>query len=199
MEKKKCKIENCDDFARVMGMCSSHYHRFKRYGDPLGGPRGKRAKDGVPMKWLMDHLAYESEECLKWPFADRGNGYGAVVIENGKTFNAHVVICTILNGKRPSRRHVVAHSCGKGHLGCVNPRHLRWATHSENMLDKAMHGTAARGERNPFSKLTAENVLEMRRLYHNEGWTQSACARLFGVGQPSAGRAIDGITWSWLK
>jgi hypothetical protein len=35
--KRLCSIPDCDKPSRNRGFCQSHYHRLRRYGDPLGG------------------------------------------------------------------------------------------------------------------------------------------------------------------
>jgi hypothetical protein len=57
---------------------------------------------------------------------------------------AHRVMCEIAHGPKPAPGFVAAHTCGKGREGCVNPRHLRWASQKENMADKLLHGTSNR-------------------------------------------------------
>jgi hypothetical protein len=37
MQKKLCKAEGCTTPAHARGYCGRHWHRFMRYGDPLGG------------------------------------------------------------------------------------------------------------------------------------------------------------------
>lgn len=40
--KADCSVEGCSKVSHGLGFCTSHYHRFKKYGDPLGG--------GAPMR-----------------------------------------------------------------------------------------------------------------------------------------------------
>ena len=63
-------------------------------------------------------------------------------------------MCELAHGEAPPR-YEAAHSCGRGHLGCVNPRHLRWATSKENKADMIVHGTRP-------AKLSAEQVRTIR-------------------------------------
>lgn len=44
MAKGICSVEGCPDPADARGWCKSHYNRWKRHGDPLGGKgyRGRR-------------------------------------------------------------------------------------------------------------------------------------------------------------
>jgi len=38
------------------------------------------------------------------------------------------------------------HSCGNGHLGCVNPKHLYWGDASQNAKDAAKHKSEGKQE-----------------------------------------------------
>jgi hypothetical protein len=40
---------------------------------------------------------------------------------------------------QPDGERVVAHKCGNGHLSCINPAHLYWATPKENARDMVLH------------------------------------------------------------
>lgn len=86
---------------------------------------------------------YEGDDCLTWPFPTNSNGYGALTI-NKKYFIVSRLLCTKVYGDPPTRAHQAAHSCGKGHLGCVAKSHLRWATPAENQADRIIHGTMRR-------------------------------------------------------
>lgn len=194
----KCRMDGCGSEANSGRdwLCGSHYKRKWRYGDPLAGPRGRRAKDGEPALWLYSHAAHTGEECLQWPFAHRGNGYGILTAFSGKVVSAHREMCEAAHGKPPSLEHIAAHSCGNGHKGCVNPRHLRWATQLENAADRIVHGTEARGERNAHAKLTEEGVKEIRALW--PAVSQNELARRFSVTQCTVWRALHRKSWAWL-
>jgi hypothetical protein len=51
---------------------------------------------------------------------------------------------------------------------CQNdaPSNLRWDTHSSNLMDRRLHGTAPCGGMINTAKLTVADVLEVRRLGH---------------------------------
>lgn len=150
---------------------------------------------GALLKWLHDHLSYEADDCLAWPFSRQKNGYTGKMAFEGKGVMAHRVMCSLSHGAPPSPQHEVAHSCGKGHLGCVNPKHMRWATHIENCEDRLLHGNAPRGERCGTSKLKQTEVLAIRASSHLSSKT---LASHYGV----AYRTIDHIRarrkWAWL-
>ena len=115
---------------------------------------------------------------------------------NGKRMGAHVAMCMLAHGERPSSTHYAAHSCGKGHLGCVNPRHVRWATPLENAMDRIEHGTSRRGEAHYGSKLTESGAREIRALRGIE--TQESLAKRFGISRTGVSGVQNGHSWSWL-
>ena len=130
----------------------------KREGD------GRR-RDSATYRWIVDNASYEGNDCLIWPFGGKDTkGYG-VFGRLGKMLLAHRVMCQIAWGDPPSPQHQASHECGNGHLGCVNPNHLRWKTRSENMLDKRKHGTSGNGGGNTDGgKLTPQQKSEIRAL-----------------------------------
>lgn len=158
-------------------------------GHRNGGLAGKGK--GAAVTWLREHASHQDDACLIWPFSIV-RGYGNVGI-NGKIYYAHRYMCEMVNGPPPTPKHQAAHSCGCGHAGCVNPRHLSWKTPSENQLDKREHGTAYKeGRRN---KLHPQDVIAIRTLKGVR--TQDELAEMFGVSRRNIGAILDGR--SWLK
>src|SRR5690606_25191199 len=124
---------------------------WMKHGDPLAL---KRTANGVPQRFYYEVvLKHTGAECLIWPFAVAGDGYGVVYLDKERRY-VHRAACEDRNGPPPSPDHEAAHSCGRGAQGCVSPGHLRWATHIENQHDKREHGTDTVGERNAASKLS---------------------------------------------
>ncbi len=137
-----CSVDGCGGFGSALGYCTKHYQRFKKYGDPtIVTSKASPARD-----WLISNASHQGDDCLKWPFHTMGNGYGQVNLR-GSVMVASRAMCIVAHGDPPSSDYEAAHSCGKGNEGCVNPRHLRWATASENQLERAVHGTSNAGER----------------------------------------------------
>lgn len=97
--------------------------------------------EGETFKWLLAHASYDSDECLIWPYSiDNYGGYGHLGY-NGKMYLAHRLMCILAHGEPPTPKHQASHSCGKGHEGCVNPKHISWKTTSDNLKDRRKHGT----------------------------------------------------------
>lgn len=119
----------------------------------------KIADKGATEAFIRANTSYDGDGCLPWPYGLSDRGYGLAVI-GGVQKPASRWMCILAHGEPPTLRHQAAHNCGNPI--CVNPRHLRWATHRENMGDRNAHGTDNVGERNGRTKLTAEDVIAIR-------------------------------------
>jgi hypothetical protein len=157
------------------------------------GNRGK----GKGYAFLVEHLNYDGEECLKWPFSTDnrpgrlgGRGY---VGYNGEDYFAHRLMCEMVHGAPPTPNHKAAHSCGNGHLGCVHPKHLDWKTQKENIADAKAHGTLVGHHYGPRGKLTPEQVTYIRE---SEGViTQRALAAELGCSEGIINDIWRGRKW----
>lgn len=138
--------------------------------------------NGKTIQWLRDHVGYDADYCLVWPFYRNPNGYGQMGYL-GEPYYAHRMMCTLAHGEPPTPQHEAAHSCGNGHGGCCNPKHLSWKTISENLLDCAAHGTQARSFHGSKGRLTEEQVEGIRALRGKK--TQMEIADIFGVSAPT--------------
>lgn len=96
----------------------------------------KRSRKAPARTYFEDVvLKYEGNDCLIWPFSRDEFGYGTLSYE-GRKSNVSNHVCRKVHGEPPSPKHEAAHSCGNGCGGCVNPKHLFWATHNDNMKDR---------------------------------------------------------------
>lgn len=135
--------------------------------------------NGQAAAWILSHRDYDGDGCLTYPYK-KCRGYGQFQ-HLGKWFYAHRFMCELVNGPAPSPKHQTAHTCGKGHEGCVNPRHLVWKTPSENQLDRRQHGTAMLNPDGQRGRITAEQRRAIRSLRGRE--TQDVVASKFGISR----------------
>lgn len=141
-------------------------------------------------------LNHDGDNCLIWPFFRDRNGYPKMG-RNGKVHLVTRCICEDVYGPPPTEKHQAAHSCGKGHLGCVAKKHLRWALPTENEADKLLHGTDNRGERSGLSVLSEAAVVEILAL---QGvLPTSKIAHKYGVSEGAIQNIFDGRSWAWLS
>lgn len=139
------------------------------------------------LDWLRAHIAHAGAGCLTWPFSGNEKGYGQVKYE-GRIQKAHRVMCILAHGEPPEPRYNAAHSCHKGHLGCVNPGHLSWKTPSENTRE----GFEQRGGKaNNARRLTIDRVEAIRA----SDKTHAELAAEFGVAVNTIGKVCRGEIW----
>ena len=139
--------------------------------------------------------------CWPWIGPRNRQGYGKVSIRVAKgqfvTAVAHRVIYELTRGIALEAGILVCHRCDNP--PCCNPTHLFTGTAADNMADKMKKGrhvaaaganhymrrrpeVIVRGERHWLSKLTDEQVLEIRRAL-DAGVRGAALAARFGVSQ----------------
>jgi hypothetical protein len=192
---KVCSVEGCTRKHKGRGWCNAHYQRWNLKGDPLA-PMG-RACPGELTRFIRDvAVPFAGDACLPWPFSMASGGRGVIRVD-GKQRPVARVVCQLAHGDPPTPEHVSAHSCGKGHLGCVNPRHLRWATNQENRDDMVLHGTRVRGEQHGSSKLTESEVRSIRDKLA-QGGRRGSIAVEYSVTWHAVADIATGKTWGWL-
>ena len=186
-----CKIDGCCKVAHGYGLCATHLYRMKKHGDPMK----KLEKVNAKKDWVYKNKEYSGDDCLKWPFAVNENGRGLLLID-GKAISAPKAMCIAAHGNPPTSKHEAAHSCGNGHLGCMNPKHLRWATRKENEADKKHHGTIRQGTKINTHKLTEEQVHYIRSRKGVQ--TGLSLAKEFGVSATNISYILSGKYWKFL-
>jgi hypothetical protein len=138
-------------------------------------------------RWLRKYLDHDEREfCLIWPFTRAQNGYPTCGANNA--VRPHRIMCERRHGPPPSPEHQAAHSCGNGHLGCVNQWHLNWKTPAENQVERhQQHGNV------PSRKLTPEQVDEIRSMKSRERTVDTAAR--FQVSEANIRQIQAGKTW----
>jgi hypothetical protein len=73
---------------------------------------------------------------------------------------------------------------------------LKWGTRVENISDRVRHGTLVCGEKSPRSKLTSDQVKEIRRIYARGGRSLKELANQYGLLNGESIRAIvNCVNW----
>lgn len=138
---------------------------------------GKYVERGAIFDFATAAVASKTDDCLAW-HKPNTNGYSSFSI-GGRKWLAHRYVCIMSHGEPPFLDADVAHGCGNP--ACLNPKHLRWATHSENLADMKIHGTNRQGDQMPMAKLNDTKVAEILRLARRV--PQRQLAERYGVTQ----------------
>lgn len=129
------------------------------------------------------------------------NGYLRVMLSNGKgkaSVAIHRLVLEAFVGPCPPGmqcRHFPDRTRTNNRL-----ENLSWGTRIENAADMTVHGTRfiARGELCGKAKLTAKQVIEMRRR-RVAGESTIDLAASFGVTSMAVSNICNGLRWAWLK
>jgi hypothetical protein len=109
----------------------------------------------------------------------------------------HLIVLEAFKGLRPTPGHQGLHNDSNPQNNRAD--NLRWGTWEENCQDMVDHGTR-KGENNGRSKLTAEDVVAMRRRvrtgYHRGLYRE--LARQYGVHPRMISYAVTGVHWGHL-
>lgn len=194
MARKICSIEGCGRPRDARGYCKRHYMRLRSHGDPIGGAL---TRGHVQEYYKHVVLNYDGDDCLIWPFYRNEKGYAKWTRSPSQTRLVSRMVCEDVYGPAPTERHQAAHSCGKGHEGCVTKKHLRWALPTENEADKLLHGTDNRGERSGHSVLAQEQVAEILALQGVVSIVE--IAEKYGVSVGTIWDIFAGHSWAWLS
>lgn len=124
----------CDQPAKAHGLCSKHYNRWRRHGDPmvalrLWGTLEERFWPKVDKHGPIPEFDPDLGRCWLWTAGLFRLGYGAFWFHHNQEY-AHVVSFRLEKGAIPHGTEL-DHLCRVRH--CVNPDHLEPVTHAENM------------------------------------------------------------------
>jgi hypothetical protein len=138
-----------------------------------------------------------SGDCWVWTGARTPLGYGVIGIGGHDVDYAHRIAWTLGVGSIPTGM-CVLHHCDNP--PCVNLEHLFVGSKKDNtadMLRKGRH-VSPKGEAAGRARLTARQVLELRRLRSDEGLTYRELARRYGVAEPTIGAVVTRRSWAAL-
>jgi len=137
---------------------------------------------------------WRAQGCWEWQGFRKEDGYGRIVSKdyyNGRGF-VHRIMFELSSGKRLSPETYVMHHCDNP--CCCNPAHLFIGTHLDNIKDMVAKGRNAAGERHGLSKLTDDDVREIRAK-RDLGMSFVDIARDHGITPPNASSIFHRRTW----
>jgi hypothetical protein len=124
---------------------------------------------------------------MEWTGARRNSGHGLITINN-RTMSTHRVAYELEHGPIP-RGMCVLHRCDNP--PCCNVAHLFVGTKTDNNVD--------RDSKLRFSsRLSAEQVQDIRSRITTVRGSQAALAREFGVSRATISMIATGVTWRMI-
>ncbi len=119
--------------------------------------------------------------------------------KNGKQKNTmiHRLVAEVFLDNKDNKPYINHKDCDKFNNKVEN---LEWCTHRENIIHSILNGIHKipdnRGENHGNSKLTRENVLEIRSKYIPRIYTLTKLASEYGVYNETIRDVVNGKTWN---
>mgnify|MGYP002654780646 CR=1 FL=1 len=136
---------------------------------------------------------HKTETCWNWTACRNVDGYGRFGIDK-KLYNAHRVAYELWKEPIPANM-IVRHMCDNP--ACVNPAHLELGTHQDNVQDKVERGRQQRGIKHHKSKLTDDDVREIKIL-RGFGFTYKELSSMYGIGPSPICLIVKGVRWKHI-
>lgn len=130
--------------------------------------------------------------CWLWGGSLNTSGYGNILKRTYGYSIAHRFSYFLHYGEFNSNLHVL-HICDTP--CCVNPNHLFLGTNNDNVRDRYNKGRSARGETHHKSKITNDDVLEIRKLFASGKFLKAQLALLYGLTSQSITGIVNRKTW----
>lgn len=133
----------------------------------------------MPVKLTVDGVLKKIDVtpgCWWWKGTIGGEGYGELQYQR-KNWKAHRFVYQLYGGDLTSP--LLRHRCDN--RNCVNPAHLLPGTIQDNAQDAVDRNRYASGERHPNSKVTANEVRQIRELLQCKLFTLLEIANFYDV------------------
>lgn len=122
-------------------------------------------------------------------------GYQQVELIGGKRHTVHLLVMQAFVGPKPEGMEINHKNGVKDDNRLEN---LEYVTKSQNKLHSVRVLGKGRGESHGMSKLTEDDVREIRRL-HTTGLSQYELARRFKLTRPNIGFIVRRATWAHVS
>lgn len=137
----------------------------------------------VDLDFLLANTTQTATGCLEWNKGRLPTGYGQYWITN-KSWLVHRLVAMLVHGL-PEHNQMALHSCDNP--PCINPNHLSWGSHSENMKQMWARGRVPERPVRLDRKITFEDAEEARQLYAQGGYSYLSLGNKYGLSNRAMG------------
>jgi len=179
-----------------------HYGRWQKNGEPGEADLRKSPADASIVERIArigwDEIVRVPElgACHEWRGARDARGYGYIGLPGGGTSVVHRAAYEAEHGEIQASL-LVCHRCDNP--PCINDEHHFLGTHEDNTADMVAKGRDMHGVNSFTSKLTEEQVREIRARATTERVLQRELAVEYGVSRATIGRVITGRSFRLVE
>jgi hypothetical protein len=138
-------------------------------------------RQSISVEELLSKTIPSDNECLEWQMTRIPSGYGQIWLR-GKMILVHREIATLVYGT-PLPKQMALHSCDNP--PCINPAHLSWGSHSQNMKEMYSRGRAPEKKPRRDRRLTYQIAEIIRAKYATGEFTYKALGSEYGISDKS--------------
>lgn len=175
--RQTCQAEDCTRYVHGHGLCLMHY---KRRRTALRNPK----KTPAEKFWAHVPTGVTPGDCWEWQGSRDACGYGClwVLIDGRRLQRAHRAAWALYRGPIPDGM-LIRHRCDNP--PCCNPDHLELGTYAQNSDDKVARRRQAAGPRLPQTRVTDEQLRDLRAAYRvvNGKSNATELAQRYGVSR----------------
>ena len=168
------------------GLVKGQYRRF------IWGHQNKITDFWSQVDKVNGPVSNLGTRCWLWTGGKSSNGYGTKRVD-GKPKSAQAVAFFLTHGKWPNR---ACHRCDNP--PCVRPDHIFNGTAKDNAEDMVAKGRHSHGEQRWNAKLSAKQIIKIRKLYASGEVYQRELAAQYGVLRKAISDVVRGKTWKHI-